>query len=300
MTLGTMARGGDRRALLIGAAAALIAAGCVWLLIAHGLAALPVLAIMAGIAVLQLLSRRHPSQDAEATGSHEGTSGPGEGDLLGDYPPVYRRWIRTTAGEGASSQTLLERAELHWSWWQRRCEQTQRPLESVESELAPQLLHQIIARHEAAHALVGHDLGATVLELSYTPQGGSCMVVWTRDQSHPDRLWAMMCHTLAGMLSDQREGSFNTGSQLDLDLVQDHALGMISLGRAPSHHDGPLTMEALIGSASRQALQLLDRGRDRHHDLAAALLRDGRVLSGAQVAAILGPPTDAPDLPVTV
>lgn len=275
-------------------AAVLVIGGCTALLVAFGAAAAPLVAVVAGLVLILPLQLRPPLPQhlPSATGSGTGT-GAGAGadtDPLSMYPPVYRRWVRTTAGADASIQDLLDRAAQHSSWWEHRCRNTHRSLESVETDLDPARLPTLIARHEAAHALVAHDMGATVLELTYDTQDGHCMAIWTHDQTQPDRLWTMMTYNLAGVASDQREGAFNTGSQQDLDQVHDLTLALISLGRSPSEHHGPLTSDALITSARRRALEVLQRSPDRHGELAEALLHEGPTLPGLRIAEILGSP----------
>lgn len=156
-------------------AAVLVIGGCTALLVAFGAAAAPLVAVVAGLVLILPLQLRPPLPQhlPSATGSGTGT-GAGT-DPLSMYPPVYRRWVRTTAGADASIQDLLDRAAQHSSWWEHRCRNTHRSLESVETDLDPARLPTLIARHEAAHALVAHDMGATVLELTYDTQDGHCI-----------------------------------------------------------------------------------------------------------------------------
>ena len=51
-----------------------------------------------------------------------------------------------------------------------------------------------------------------------------------------------------------------------------------------------LTSDALITSARRRALELLQRSPDRHGELAEALLHEGPTLPGLRIVEILGSP----------
>lgn len=76
------------------------------------------------------------------------------------------------------------------------------------------LRYEDSCRHEAAHALVAHHFGATVLEAPVRPDG-SGHVQWALPSPRPtgqDEAWMRICIAMAGNVQDHLDDRHNAGS----------------------------------------------------------------------------------------
>jgi hypothetical protein len=132
-----------------------------------------------------------------------------------------------------------------------------------------------IARHEAAHTLAAYFLGATHLtadvyrvgerggQATYRNRGGA--TVW-------DEAYDALVIGFAGQAVDHQAGQFDATSLADMAAQQRRMMVILSAGKRPLRHHGPLTVEALIESARAAAEQLLVEHPAELERIAAALV----------------------------
>lgn len=165
----------------------------------------------------------------------------------------------------------------------------QRP---IGDESHPQL--ERMARHEAAHTLAAYLLGATHLTADVhlvgerggraTYQHGTEGAVW--DQAYDDLVIGF-----AAQVIDHRNGQFDAGSMADMASQQRRMMVILSAGKQPHKHAGPLTVEALIASSRTEAERLLTQHQDELEEITAALVAE-RELDDDEIREIIASPVE--------
>lgn len=154
------------------------------------------------------------------------------------------------------------------------------------------------ARHEAAHAVVAHELGCTVTNVTIEAHGDSggraAFVLPLPPPPAHDGAWILMTALLAGQSTDHAHDVHDSGSRADIAQVLQLTAMIIATGRTPTGYDGPLSSDALITAARARADQILTTRSEDLASLTSALL-EHRTMTGATVRAALGPVhTDTP------
>lgn len=154
------------------------------------------------------------------------------------------------------------------------------------------------ARHEAAHAIVAHELGCTVTDATIKQSGDfggrANFILPVPFPPVQDGAWILITALLAGQSTDHAHGLHDGGSRGDIAQVIELAATIISTGRTPAGYDGPLTSDALILAARARADEILAARADELASLTAELV-EHRTMAGAAIRAVLGPVrADAP------
>jgi cell division protease FtsH len=170
-----------------------------------------------------------------------------------------------------------------------------------------------LAYHEAGHALVGHWLGAGVVErVTIEPRGQALGVTYmTRDNEDPLYKQAELTGRLAMLLGGREaellvQGSVSSGASDDLKRASELAInmvgslgfsksfGLLSVAGVPKELLGPdiqaavlQEARALLEQAQARCAQLLKVQRPRLDAMASALLAR-EVLSGDELKGLLG------------
>ena len=171
---------------------------------------------------------------------------------------------------------------------------------------------QRLAYHEAGHALVGHWLGAGVVErVTIEPRGQALGVTYmTRDSEDPLYRQGELSSRLAMMLGGREaellvQGSVSSGASDDLKRASELAIkmvgslgfsksfGLLSVAGVPAELLGPDIQaavlheaRALLEEAQRKSQSLLARNRCQLDAMAQRLL-ECEVLGGAELRALL-------------
>ncbi len=185
---------------------------------------------------------------------------------------------------------------------------------SPVKDLLSEDTRQRLAYHEAGHALVGHVLGVGAVErVTIEPRGQALGVTHiTRETEDPLYKQAELTSRLAMMLGGREAellvlDSVSSGASDDLKRASElainmvgslgfsQAFGLLSVAGVPERLLGPdiqaavlKEARALLEQAQARTQQLLASNRCRLDALAAGLL-DREVLSGAELANLLGP-----------
>ena len=151
-----------------------------------------------------------------------------------------------------------------------------------------------IARHEAAHTLAAHAMGAVAIkaEIYDVEHGGNARWAYPEMLSKPQNFcWISIVVAVAGNLVDQDEGRINVGSHRDLRTAEQDVYAIISTGAKPDGYDGELDASALISGAREKARSILGEHRNLYEKLADELLEHRR-LNSHQIRDILGHPSE--------
>lgn len=132
---------------------------------------------------------------------------------------------------------------------------------------------RLVAFHEAAHALVGHVRGATVLSMTMNPLGsGYTRCAYGMDNTDPAEVSAtyrtLALVALAGWTQDADHP--NTGASGDWTDFTDYAYRCVSMGQAASFDeffDGALVEVRTILGEHRPALETLAEALLEHRSL---------------------------------
>jgi hypothetical protein len=117
------------------------------------------------------------------------------------------------------------------------------------------------ARHEAAHAVVAHAMGCTVLAATVEPgpanEGRVQFVLPIPRLPAHDSAWVSMVSVLAGRVVDHERGAFDEGSTQDVWQASHDAAVIISAGRAPRGYQGKLSTDGLLAAAGELCGQIV-------------------------------------------
>ncbi len=145
-----------------------------------------------------------------------------------------------------------------------------------------------VARHEAAHAVVAHELGARILSVDVRPvgeRGGQCIYTVDKDLPVVDVQWIYLVSAMAGHLQDLSAGVHDDGSQSDLSKSLLHAAAIRSTGTVPAGVVVDLTTDALLDAAATRARGILASRAIDVEQLAGRLQETGCVEGPFQVQA---------------
>jgi len=189
---------------------------------------------------------------------------------------------------------------------------------SANKGLLTEATRERLAYHEAGHALVGHWLGAGVIErVTIEPRGQALGVTYmTRDTEDPLYKQAELTSRLAMMLGGREaellvQGSVSSGASDDLKRASELAInmvgslgfskrfGLLSVAGVPKELLGPDIQSAvldearaLLEQAQATCAQLLGANRTQLDAMATALLAR-EVLSGDELKGLLALPEPA-------
>jgi hypothetical protein len=158
-----------------------------------------------------------------------------------------------------------------------------------------------IARHEAAHILVAHALGAAAIKVEVygVDHGGNARWAYPEMMSKPQNFcWIALVVAVAGNLVDQEEGRANIGSHNDLRSAEQDVYAIISTGAKPDGYDGDLAASALINAARDKAQSILAEHHDLYEKLAGELLQHRR-LNSHQIRDIISSGSDQDSVPTS-
>jgi hypothetical protein len=181
-----------------------------------------------------------------------------------------RQAARSLCGVDADEAEILSKAREIEAGWE-----------------ASDLRYEDSCRHEAAHAIVAHEFGATVLKAHVDPDG-SGQVHWVLPSPRPnghDEAWMRICIALAGNAQDHLENRQNAGSAKDLQQIMENVAALLSIGQEPPG-GGPLSFDGIIGAARQQTREILGR-RAKEVNLLARGLEVHGYLPGHQIHADL-------------
>ena len=186
----------------------------------------------------------------------------------------FRRWIEAQLEAGQDRGAAAQRLRPAWEASRGRIDGPGR------------------ARHEAAHAVVAHSLGHTILSADIRhagDRGGRVESVPPLPSrgAGPD-LWDALTITVAGNVLDLAEGRHNISSRDDIRAAETIAAAMISTGHAPDPDAPPRTIARAADDARARANWILITHKNRVNALAAALI-ERRALTGRQVHDLLRP-----------
>ena len=196
------------------------------------------------------------------------------------------RWAEIHKNEGESTKDAVKRLEPLWN----------------QRELNEDVSITQRRRHEAAHAVITHALGGTVMSADVRDRGH----VGGRVESLPPipsagpahTMWVRLQIAVAGTAQDTLDGILNAGSSTDIDRAQYQATMLTAAAWTPDGYTGPLNPSDLITHAIEVDKQLLEE----HQDAIAAIekaLTDKAELTGVEVHEILNN-LNAPDLELAV
>lgn len=146
-----------------------------------------------------------------------------------------------------------------------------------------------IARHEAAHTVSAHALGAVPIraEVYGVDEGGYARWSYPEMASRQHNFyWISLVISLAGNLADQAEGRGNSGSHGDLRSADQDVYRIISNGIKPDGYEGELDASSLINAAREKARPILHDHQFQYETLATELLEHRR-LNSHQIRDIL-------------
>ena len=184
------------------------------------------------------------------------------------------RWAEIHKNEGESTKDAIKRLEPLWN----------------QRELDEDISITQRRRHEAAHAVITHALGGTVMSADVhwkgnvggnveyfppIPSAGSAHTMWARLQIN-----------VAGAAQDTIDGILNNGSSNDIDRAQYQATMLTAAAWTPNGYTGSLSAGDLITYAIESNKQLLT---DRQDAVAAIekALTDKDELTGIKIHRIL-------------
>ena len=185
-----------------------------------------------------------------------------------------KRWAEIHKNEGESTKDAVKRLEPLWN--QRE------PDEDISITQR--------RRHEAAHAVITHALGGTVMSADVRDRGNTA----GRVESFPPipsagpahTMWVRLQIAVAGAAQDTIDGIINAGSSTDIDRAQYQATILTAAAWTPNDYIGPLNPGDLITYAIETDKQLLAERQDAIAAIEKALT-DKDKLTGAEVHHIL-------------
>ncbi|WP_147794720.1 hypothetical protein [Cellulomonas sp. Y8] len=146
-----------------------------------------------------------------------------------------------------------------------------------------------VARHEAAHAVVAHAMGATLLMVRAVPNdesAGRCSWSAKSEKCASDEAWRELCSAVAGAVEVTEGAHAWPGSRDDWGQAAAAAMFIASSGGRPVGFAGPLSVDRLLEAARGHAAALLAANAPALDELTAALVARG-TLDGEDAVAIL-------------
>lgn len=184
------------------------------------------------------------------------------------------RWAEIHRGEGESIKDAVKRLETLWA---RR-------------ELCESISITQRRRHEAAHAVITHALGGTVMSVDIHETGNvggnveSFPPIPSAGPAHT--IWVQLQIAVAGAAQDTIDGIVNYGASNDIDKALRQAVTLTAAAWTPDGYVGPLTPSDLITHAIETDKQLLAERQDAIAAIETALT-DKTELTGAEAHQIL-------------
>lgn len=182
-------------------------------------------------------------------------------------------WIRWAARRRIASSAIARTASDH----------------AVAALVGPGRVDERVARHEAAHAVVASALGAKVLRVRAIPDGTAGRCEWAFDvpgQSAVENAWVTLCALAAGEVEVPEGPAAWPGASSDTHEALAAATFIIRRGEKPADHDGPLTLDDLLASASRRAGRVLAEQKVAVDTVTDALV-ERRLLEAADLGELL-------------
>jgi hypothetical protein len=184
------------------------------------------------------------------------------------------RWAGIHKNKGESTKDAVKRLEPLWN----------------QRELSEDISITQRRRHEAAHAVITHALGGTVMSADVRDRGNTA----GRVESFPPipsagpahTMWVRLQIAVAGAAQDTIDGIINAGSSTDIDRAQYQATILTAAAWTPNDYTGPLNPGDLITYAIETDKQLLAERQDAIAAIEKALT-DKDKLTGAEVHHIL-------------
>ena len=213
----------------------------------------------------------------------------------GGTPPTYAlapMGVARLTRLGAATMSDLERwAEIH----KHKGESTRDAAKRLEPLWNQRELDEDISitqrrRHEAAHAVITHALGGTVMSADIHQKGnvgGSVEYLPPIPSAGPAHtMWVRLQIAVAGAAQDTIDGILNTSSSTDIDKAQRQATMLTAAAWTPDSYTGPLTPSDLITHAIETSKKLLAERQDAIAAIETALT-DKDKLTGVEVHHIL-------------
>ncbi|MFE5309894.1 hypothetical protein [Isoptericola sp. NPDC056605] len=201
--------------------------------------------------------------------------------LCGLYGEPYATWVIANVDDDATPEKVLAYAEDRHHHW-------------VEGTYRARG-RESFARHEAAHAVVGHVIGCTVLQADIrateTTGGQTHSILPVPFPAEHDAAWIRMRSGLAGRAIDILSGQHDHGSTNDVESATKDAAIIVSTGLRPTGYTGPLTTDSLLAAASSEARRILLAHQDVVDAIASALM-EKEVLGSHDLRALLPATTD--------
>ena len=183
-------------------------------------------------------------------------------------------WAEIHKNEGESTKDAVKRLEPLWN----------------QRELSEDISITQRRRHEAAHAIITHALGGTVMSADIhqkSDAGGSVEYLPPIPSISPEHtMWTRLQIAVAGAAQDITDGNLNYGSSTDINKAQYQATMLTAAAWTPNGYTGPLNPSDLIAYAIETDKKLLTE----HQDAIAAIekaLTDKDELTGVEVHHIL-------------
>ncbi|MGF0118812.1 hypothetical protein ACQFYA_21165 [Promicromonospora sp. Marseille-Q5078] len=199
--------------------------------------------------------------------------------LSGLYGESYATWVIANVDSGATLEKVLAYAEDRHPQWAEGTRRARGP--------------ESCARHEAAHAVVGHMIGCTVLRadvhMTEMRGGQTHSILPVPFPAEHDAAWIRMRSGLAGRAIDVLSGQHDHGSTNDVESAVKDAAIIVSTGLRPTGYTGPLTTDALLAAASAEARRILLAHQCVVDAIASALL-EREVLGSHDLRALLPDP----------
>lgn len=197
------------------------------------------------------------------------------GGRLGDITTSdLKRWAEIHKNKGESTKDAVKRLEPLWN----------------QRELGEDISITQRRRHEAAHAVITHVLGGTVMSADVHQQGdvgGSVEYFPPIPSAGPAHtMWVRLQIAVAGAAQDTIDGILNAGSSTDIDKAVCQAVTLTAAAWTPDGYTGPPNPSDLITHAIEVDKKLL---AERQHAVAAieTALTDKDKLAGVEVHRIL-------------
>lgn len=194
---------------------------------------------------------------------------------LGDVTTSdQERWAEIHKNKGESTKDAVKRLEPLWN----------------QRELDEHISIQQRRRHEAAHAVITHALGGTVMSADIHQKGhvgGSVESFPPIPSAGPAHtMWVRLQVAVAGAAQDALDGIVNYGSSSNIDKALRQAVTLTAAAWTPNGYTGPLNPSDLITYAIEIDKQLL---AEHQHAVAAIekALTDKDKLTGIEVHQIL-------------
>ena len=184
------------------------------------------------------------------------------------------RWAEIHKNEGESIKDAARRLEPLWD----------------QRELDEDISITQRRRHEAAHAVITHALGGTVMSADIHQKGnvgGSVEYLPPIPSAGPAHtMWVRLQIAVAGAVQDTIDGILSTGSSSDIDKALCQATMLTAASWTPDSYTGSLTPSDLITHAIETDKKLLTRRQDAIAAIEKALT-DKAELTGVEVHRIL-------------